>query len=442
MAIARTGSLLCAALASAPALAQWTPAWIGSWQYAPSPRGVTPHDVRLGAHGRIFTLLDAGHDGMSRTALARFDEGGAFAWLRERPGSTDRGMALLPDGGVAVVDAFGPMVRVRVHDGDNGDVVWEDDTQPGRISAGTRQLAAGADGDVLVPVIDGNDIVVARHAGDGRRLPDWRWSPGAEDLQAEDIVATADGGAVVGVAGDMLTGGYLVVRFDASGQVVFHDRELGTLDGGTFNRRLFLALDGADNVLAQGSLQNPFGDMQAQVWKIAPDGSRLWTRRLANPVDERFGIEAVGLALDAAGDALTAAQPGFGQGLRLQRFDSATGTLRQDVPAPLDGDPRGLARAPNGRVLVNSTYSIDFQGHVGARVVEFDARLRPCRSLDLGDRYFHMVSSGGPRGWTSVAASLFAETGNDAYVLRHDADGACDAADTIFADDFEGAAMP
>src|SRR5690606_11814273 len=142
------------------------------------------------------------------------------------------------DGNVAVVDAFGPVLRLRVYDGDSGDVVWEDESQSGRISAGVRQLAVGSGGDLLVPVIDADDILVARYRVDGSRLPDWRWSPGSEDLQAEYVVATADGGALVGVAGDLLTGGYLVVRFDADGNVVFHDRELGTRDGATFDRRL------------------------------------------------------------------------------------------------------------------------------------------------------------------------------------------------------------
>ncbi len=441
MIIVRAGFLLCAALATSPAVAQWMPSWTGSWTYAPSPRDVNPVDVRIADDGRVFALLNVGHDGMSHTALARFDEGGAFVWLRERPGSTDRGMELLPDANVAVVDAFGPTVRVRVYDGDSGDVVWEDDTRAGRISAGTRQLAVGADGDVLVPVIDGSDIVIGRHALDGERLPDWRWSPGTEDLQVEDILATADGGAVVGVAGDMLTGGYLVVRFDAGGQVVFHDRELGTLDGGTFNRRLFLALDGGGNLLAQGALQNPFGAMQAQVWKLAPDGARLWTQRMVNLLDPRFGAEAVGLVLDATGDAVLAVQPEGAGSYRLQRLDSASGELAQDVPAPVDGDPRRLVRTANGRVLVNSTRFIDFQGHIGAGVAEFDAQLLPCRSIDFGDRYFHMISSGGPQGWTSIAGTLFAGTSNDAYVLRHDADGACDAVDAIFADNFESAVM-
>lgn len=424
--------------AAALAASGWKPLWVGSWEYEVTPRGASPVDVRVAADGRVFALLDLAHDGMSHVALARFDEGGAFAWLRERRTTANPpGMALLPDGRVAVVDAFGPVARVSVHDGDSGEVVWEDESQAGRISAGVRQLAIGAGGDLLVPVIDGDDILVARYGADGQRLPVWRWSPGSEDLQAEDIVATADGGAIVGVAGDLLAGGYLLVRFAADGTVVFHDRELGTFGGATFNRRLYLALDGAGDVFAQGALQNPFGEMQAQLWKIAPDGTRRWTQPIVNPFDERFGIAAVGLVLDAAGDALLVVQPGIDGSFRLERRDSATGTLRRHVRAPLDGDPRGLARAPNGRVLVDATYFIDFQGHIGARIVEFDADLQACRSADLGDRHFFAIATSGASGWTAAAGTLFRGSSNDAQVLRYDADGPCERPDAVFADGFD-----
>lgn len=431
-----TAFTLAGALAAAAA---WEPAWTGVWQYEADPRGATPMDVRVGADGRVFALFELAHDGMSHTALARFDEGGAFVWLRERPGIDGRGMHVLPGGDVAVVDAFGPVVRVRVYDGDDGTVVWEDQSQAGRISAGSRQLALalGDAGALLVPAIDGDDVVVVRYAADGERLPDWRWSPGAEDLQAEDIVATADGGAAVGVAGDMFTGGFLVVRFDADGQVLFHDRERGSLDGGTFNRRLFLAVDGAGAVLAQGALQNTRGDMQAQVWKIAADGTRSWTRTLVDPLDERFTTEAVGLLLEADGDAVLAQQAGLDERFRLLRLDSASGVLVHDSAAPLGGQTRGIARAPNGRVLVGGTYAIDFQGHVGARLAEFDADLRPCRWLDLGTQYFSTVFDGGAHGWTGAGGTLFEETSNDAHALRYDADGACEAVDAIFADGFD-----
>lgn len=431
---------LAVALLATVARAAWEPTWVGSWHYGFDPRSATPIDVRVDADGRVFALFEAGHDGRSHTALARFDEGGAFAWLRERPGIDGRGLQLLPGGDAAVVDAFGSVVRVRVYDGDDGAVVWEDQSQAGRIGAGARQIALGADGTLLVPAIDGDDVVVVRYAADGRRLPDWRWSPGAEDLQVEDIVVATDGGAVVGVAGDMFTGGFLVVRFDADGQVLFHDRELGSLDGGTFNRRLFLAIDGAGDVLAQGALQNPLGDMQAQVWKIAADGARAWTRPLLDPLDERFATEAVGLVLGANDDVILAQQAGLDEHFRLLRLDSASGALVQSSVASVGGTTRSLARAPNGRVLVGGTYFVDFQGHVGARFAEFDAGLRPCRAVDLGAQYFSAVFDGGARGWTGAAGTRYEGFSNDAHALRYDADGPCEVADALFADGFEAPA--
>ncbi|WP_300616565.1 hypothetical protein [Dokdonella sp.] len=435
-----TVSALAAAFATTVAGAAWEPLWVGSWEYGTMPRGATPVDVRVAADGRLFALLHLTHDGMEHVALARFDEGGAFAWLRERRTTANPpGMELLADGRVAVVDAFGNVARVRVQDGDSGDVVWEDESQAGRISAGVRQLAVGRDGDLLVPVIDGDDLLVARYSADGQRLPDWRWSPGSEDLQVETIVATDDGGAVVGVAGDMLTGGYLLVRFAADGKVVFHDRELGTLGGATFNRRLHVALDEAGDLFVQGALQNPFGAMQAQVWKTAPDGTRRWTRRIAHPDDPRFGSAAVGLVLDGAGDPVVAPQPVLDEGFRLLRLDSATGEVRQESAAAVGGDPRRLVRAPNGRWRVDGTYFIDWQGHIGARIAEFDADLRPCRSLDAGDRHFFSVSTASAAGWTVLAGTLFSGLANDAQVLRYDADGTCERGDAIFPDGFDGA---
>ncbi len=422
------------------ATAAWKPVWVGSWHYETTPRGATPIDVRVAADGGVFALLHLAHDGMPHVALARFDDGGAFVWLRERQTTADApGMELLPDGRVALVDAFGPIARVRVHDGDSGEVVWEDQSQAGHVSAGVRTLAIGRGGDLLVPVIDGSDILVLRYRTDGQRLQDWRWSPGSEDLQAETIVATDDGGAVVGVAGDMLHGGYLIVRFAAAGRVVFHDRELGTLDGATFNHRLHIALDDADNVFAQGALQNSLGRMQVQVWKMAADGTWQWTRQLSQGQDPLSGSVAVGLILDGAGDPVVAPSLAPDGRLRLLRLDSMTGEPRQESAAPIRADARRLVRAPNGRWRIDGTFFIDPQGHVGARVAEFDAHLQPCRSLDAGDRDFFAVSTGCAAGWTVLAGTLFSGLANDVRVSRYDADGACERADAVFGDGFDAA---
>jgi sugar lactone lactonase YvrE len=433
--IALSSSLI--ALATLPAHAQWTPAWASTWQYEPSPRSVGPAGVRIAEDGSIFTLLDAAHDGQGHAALARFETLGAFTWLRERAGSFRMDARLMDGGRVALVDQFGAAARVRVYAAD-GAIAWEDQSTSGLLAAGPRRLATGVDGGLLIPAVDGDDIVVLRYDAEGKLRPAWRWSPGPEDLQVDDIVATPDGGAVVGGAGDPFTGGLLVVRFDADGQVVFHDRELG--DHGTTHGMASLVtveVDGNGDVVAAGALENAFGATQALVWKIAADGSRTWTRVLEGPPETFFAMGLGGFALADDGDALVVLDHGNGGPLQLLRASGTDGTTRRHGVAPIDGNPHGLALAPNGRVLVTGTAFIDSQGHIGARIAEFDADTRPCRVVDLDEHYFAAVAAGSAEGWTLAAGSLFDGSSNEAWVLRFDADGACDAGDAIFADGFE-----
>ena len=438
MASIRTLALSCIACVAAPAGTPWAPLWSGTWEYEPDPHSVAPVGIRVADDGRIFTLLDAGHAGQAHSALARFDEGGVFAWLRERPGSFRMDARLMDGNRIVVVDQFGADVRVRVYDGDGG-IAWEDQSQSGLLAAGPRRVAVGAEGGLLIPAVDGDDFSVIRYTADGQVLPAWRWSPGPEDLQVDDIVATPDGGAIIGGAGDPLTGGLLVVRFDAAGEVVFDDRELG--DHGTthgFASLVSVELDGNGDVMAAGALENAFGATQAQLWKMAADGTRLWTRVLANPGAAELGVTIGGFALADDGDALVATDLGDYGPIRIVRADSASGETLQVSIAPIDGMPTGLARAPNGRLLVTGFDFIDSQGHIGARIAEFDPGLRPCRVADLGDEYYAVVATASVHGWTLAAGSLFQGPDNDASVLRFDASGPCDV-DTLFVDGFDPA---
>src|SRR5690606_35598721 len=132
----------------------------------------------------IFALLETAHDGQGHTALARFDEGGSFAWLRERASAFRIDARVLADDRVAVVDQFGAGLRVRVYDADGG-IAWEDATQPGQLAAGPRRLAVGSDGSLFIGTVDGDDFAVVRYDAHGQVLPAWRWSPGPEDLQVD-----------------------------------------------------------------------------------------------------------------------------------------------------------------------------------------------------------------------------------------------------------------
>lgn len=434
----RTLIALIAVSGAAPLQAQWLPLWSGAWQNELENRSVHPVGVKVAGDGRIFTLLSVTHDGQQHIALARFDEGGSFAWMRERPAGDNLGFQPLANGQVAAVDNFGAVVRVRVLDGDTGDIAWEDESRSGRLAVGENVVIAGADGGLMLPAIDGDDIVVIRYGADGSLRPTWRWLPPSPDFRmAHDIVALPDGGAVVGVQGNRVTGGYIVVRFDAKGEVVFHDIELGTLDGGSFNRRLRLGVDGGGNVFAQGTLINPLGNMQAQVWKLAPDGTRLWTTYLVNPANEFLGVEAGGFVLEAEGNAVVAVDSIIEHPMRLLRLDGATGEPLGFGDAPFDGTPHTLALAPNGRLLLAGSYFFNSQGHAGARLAEFDADLRPCRASDLGEQNAAAVPEGGAAGWTVIANTRWEGSNNEAVLSRYDAGDPCVTGDAIFEDGFE-----
>lgn len=436
MASVRIGFLLlCVALIAEPAFAQWKPSWDVAWQYAITPRGVTPQRVRMAEDGRIFALLDIAHDGRAHAAVARFNDDGGFVWLRERPTGLRMDLQLLPTGHVAVVDQFGPAIRVRVHDGDNGDVVWEDESLNGRLAAGRRALAIAADGDLMIAAVDGDDMVVFRYSVDGKKLPSWRWSPGPEDLQADDIVATNDGGAVVGGAGDQLMGGFLVIRFDAAGKVVFSDRELG--DHGTTLTVLAVEIDDEGETIAAGAPENAFGALQARIWKLAADGTRRWTRDLTNPRDDRSGVTIGALALNGQGDVLVVSDLLEYGAFRILRLDSGSGGLLQVSRSSIGGMPTGMAQASNGRVLVAGFHFIDSQGHGGARIAEFNASLGLCREADLDSRFFGVAIAGSTQGWTLAGGTLFAGISNDLRMLRYDSGGACNTSDVVFANGFE-----
>lgn len=434
----RVLTALLAAFGAAPLQAQWAPLWSGTWQNELESRSVNPLGVKVAGDGRIFALLSMTHGGQEHIALARFDEGGSFVWVRARAAGDSLGFQPLANGLVVAVDNFTPGVRVRALDGDTGEVVWEDESQSGRLAVGENVVVAGADGGLMLPAIDGEDIVVFRYGADGSQRPTWRWSPPTSDFRtAHDIVALPDGGAVVGVQGNRFAGGYTVVRFDAQGEVVFQDLELGTLDGGSHNRRLRLGVDAGGNVFAQGTLINPLGNMQAQVWKLAPDGTRLWTTYLANPANEFLGVEAGGLVLDVQGNAIVAVDTIVEHPMRLLRLDGATGQPVGFGDAPFAGNPHSLALAPNGRLLVAASYFVDSQGHIGARLAEFDADLRPCHASDLGEQYATTVPEGGVAGWTVIANTRWDGFNNEAVLSRYDAEAACSAGDAIFEDGFE-----
>ena len=439
-------ALVAALFLARSAAAQWEPQWIGVWQYDEPIRAVLPIGVRTGADGSVFAAIDVTHHSRAHATLARFDADGGFAWTREHEVWSFAGAELLDDGRVALVGenkVDGAPVFVRVYDPQSGKVAWERESTSGRLKFDqrfdTRTLAVAANGDLLVRASDGGDFVVIRYDAAGNALPDWRWTSGGEDVSASEIVALPDGGAIVSGQGDSLGGGYLTVRFDAQGNEVFTDIELGDL-GNPLGPSHVVA-DAAGDFLVAASPESSFGVPKAQVWKIAADGSRLWTRILTNPQDDFSSLDIGGFARAGDGDVLVEANSVIDQRFRLLRLDGASGDALWDSTAAIGGSPSALVQAPNGRILVGGYAFIDSAGHVGGRIAEFDADGTPCRSsADLG-MFSNVAAAAGPHGWTVLGTSEYVQgVGNDAVVRRYDANGPCDGADAIFTDGFEAAA--
>jgi len=442
----RKAVLVAALFLARSAAAQWEPQWIGVWQYDEPIRAVLPVGVRTDADGGVFAAIDVTHHSQAHATLARFGGDGGFAWTREHEVWTFAGAERVDAGRVALVgesDAAGPPVFVRVYDPANGDVVWEQESTSARLEFDgrfdTRTLAVAANGDLLVRASDGGDYVVIRYDAAGNALPDWRWASGGDDVSASDIVALPDGGAIVTGQGDFLGGGYVTVRFDAQGQAVFSDIELGEI-GNPLGPSHVVA-DAAGDFLVAASPESSFGVPKAQVWKIAADGSRLWTRVLTNPQDNLSSLDIGGFIRVGDGDVVVGAASVVDQRFRLLRLDGASGDVLWDSTATIGGTPTTLAMAPNGRILVGGYAFIDSAGHVGARIVEFDADGTSCRSsADLG-MFSNVAAAAGTQGWTVLGTSEYAQgVGNDAVVRRYDANGPCDGADAIFIDGFDAAA--
>ncbi|MEP7042628.1 MAG: hypothetical protein ABI843_06170 [Dokdonella sp.] len=439
--LAALAALLCVRSAAA----QWEPEWLGVWQYDEPIHAVMPVGVRVAADGSVFAAIDVTHHSQAHATLARFNGDGSFAWTREHDVWTLAAIEPLQVGQVALVgesNAQGPPVFVRVYDGASGDLVWQRESSGGRLRFDERfdahPLAVGANGDLLVRASDGGDYVVIRTDAAGNALPDWRWASGGDAVMANEIIALPDGGAIVSGQGNFLGGGYVSVRFDAQGNVVFTDIELGEIGNPLGPVRV--RADANGEFIVAAALESKFGEPLAQVWKLAADGTRLWTRVLPNPLGDLASLEVGGLALATWGDVLVEAFSVSDQRFRLLRLDATGGQILRDSIASIGGTPTTLAMAPNGRVLVGGYDFIDSSGHVGARMVEFDADGAPCRSsVDLG-MFSNIAATASADGWSVLGASAYVQNvGNDAVVRRYDATGPCDGADAIFADGFEAA---
>lgn len=428
------------------AIAQWAPEWMGTWGVSQWP-AFRPAGIRVGADGGIFASAEAVLNGRSYAVLVRFDNDGTFAWAREHQADIVGGLEVLAGGPIALIgmaenvaDPAAPAF-VRALDANSGTVVWECTPAGADHMSGDqgtqRKLVQTSNGDVLVHASSSTDYVVLRCDKEGKALPEWRWHSGDENPLTTDIVAMADGGVVVTGYGS-IGEGYHTVRFDGNGEVLFVDHEGGEL--GNPLGPAYAAVDSNGSTLLAAAPESTFGLPLAQVWKIAPDGSRLWTTALPNPGGDLSALMVKGILAAPNGDVLISVSAFNDSRLRLMRLDGNDGSLLWDTVSAVSASPTSMALAPNGRVLVVGRFG---DGSITrSSMVEFSADGAPCRSIEefpmsRGD----IGSFASAHGW-SVLDENVSSTSHDMVVRRYSANGPCDGApDAIFADSFDSSAM-
>lgn len=423
-------SLMLSATVAAQA-GGWQPVWATAWERS-GPAFVHPVDLRVGEDGSAFALLDTSATGGNAYAsLARFAANGAFLWLSELPAVSVGGLALLADDRVGAVGwSFGGTTAAVYRRSDGTllhECMWTGADALMEV-AGTRALVETADGALGVRATDGGDLLLLRCDAQGGVLPEWRWSSGHAVLHSSDVLATADGGAVVtGYEGGL--GGYYAVRFDADGGVRFVDNELG--DSGHPLDAVHVEVDAQDALLLAAAPESAFGVPQAQVWKIDSGGVRVWTR-VVDEGAEPFPSAMVGaFTLAPGGDALIAPlSPGP---LRAVRLAADDGRVRWDARVAAEAHATTIAATPDGRVLVGGYEKVP-GGNVRISVIaEFTPGGETCRfAADTGMRS-HVAARSHAGGWYLLGATTWMSgAGNEAIAQRYD--GACDP---LFADGFD-----
>jgi hypothetical protein len=431
------------------AQAQWLPQWTTLWEYPDPFHTASPLLVRVDADGATFAVVDLTHHSLAHVALLRFDADGSLAWAREDTGFGLGGLVLMSGGRVAIAgrnDGFLTPVYVRVYDALSGDLAWQRDAGDGLTFDslfGTQQMALDASGNLMISAADNHGFVVIRFDSNGNALPTWQHAIGSLDgISAHSIVALPDGGAVVSGQGGFVHGGIVTVRFDAQGNEVFTDVELGDL-GNPLGDAL-VALDTGGNVVVASSLESSSGVAIARVWRLSPDGQRLWTKVLPHPASplNGTGIGEGGLQLAANGDPLVVVDMGFGP-FRLVRFAALTGEYVWNVNAPIGDFPTGLSQAPNGRLLIGGYETIPGNLRTSIRLAEFDSNGTPCRIVATDNQLVLLQTGASATGWSVLGSTEYVDgVGNDAVLYRYDADGPCTLSDQVFANGFDGVVLP
>lgn len=421
---------LAAMITPAAAQTSWEPIWSTTWA-AEGAASTHASMLRRADDGALFVGIEPGRAGTQRAGVLRIESDGTFGWADERPGSGSADDVLpLADGRVALTGGLAPYVRTI--DAGSGDLAWEASASGATLmvlrSFSTNQIAQAPGGDLLLRAHDGDAFVVLRFDPSGQQLPPWRWASGLGEVWANSIVALADGGAIVTGRTFDHTGGFRTVRFAADGNVVYADVELGTHGSPLGMSWVAAAPDGGAWVVA--SPETPFGMPGAMAWRIAADGTRLWTRELSDQSSGATTFSNGPIAQGPGGD-LWIATAGTPKRLGLIRVDGDTGATRWNSHSSLPSYADVLAVAPNGRSLLGGSAHIPGGGgRTYAILAEFDADGVLCRERAVENLYGFVSAAGAAEGWSVLGIGDAGLT-----VQRYAADGACD--DVVFADGFE-----
>ena len=403
------------------------------------------------ADGGAFAGVEFNRSNRPHVALLRFGGDGVLSWVHAPDdGGVGgfHGFELLRSGRLVAVGVprSGAQVFVRVHDAGSGDLLWQRESAEGRLlfEPVLHVVAENAQGELFVPLSDQatGDYVVLRYTADGKSLPSWRWHAGP-NVRATDIVALDDGGAAITGVGLALGGGYATVRFGADGEVRFDDLEPG--DRGSTLGPAYLAADADGSLLLAGTPEDGVvGVPEATVWKLAPDGVRLWKRVLGVGPGFALGRNILRFQRAANDDALLVIDgPGVGV-FSLVRLDGASGAVRWETPLPVDeGDTSyrptlSRGESAQGRLLLGGSFRRNNVTSM-ARLVELEADGRLCRRRDDAALWQANIAVAGDQGWTVLGMGALPAEG--IRVQRFDDDGACTEGtrDAVFADGFEPA---
>ena len=433
MSVRSCGVLLIAMAAPTAAQTTWQPVWSSTWA-AEGATSTHASVLRRADDGTLFVGIEPGRAGSQRAGVLRIESDGTIGWAHERPGAGAADDVLPIAGGRIALAGGGTAPFVRMIEAGGGDPAWYTAMSGATLtvlrSFATNQIARTPAGDLLLRAHDGDAFVVLRLDQSGQQLPSWRWASGLGEVWANSIVALADGGAIVTGRTFKPGGGFRTVRFAADGGIVYADAELGSFGSPLGMSWVAAAPDGSAWVVA--SPETPFGMPGAMAWRIAANGTRLWTRTLSDQSSGATTFSNGPAALGPGDDLWIATASTSPKALGLIRVDGATGATRWNSRSSLPSYADMLAVAPNGRSLLGGSAHVPGSGgRTYAVLAEFDADGVLCREQAVKDLYGFLSAVGAAEGWTVLGVGDAGIT-----VQRYDADGAC--GDALFADGFDG----